>query len=119
MPPRDLTTLPQPGLFDSRAASPHPIGLVGQHPARRRGDGSEFESIRPFQPGDRLRRVQWRVSLRTGSLHVTSTVAEEDASVLLLVDSGVEVGAQRRRRAGPPAPSTSRCGRPARSPSTT
>ena len=81
-----------PGLFDSRAASPHPIGLVGQHPARRRGDGSEFESIRPFHPGDRLRRVQWRVVLRTGSLHVTSTVAEEDAGVLLLVDSGVEVG---------------------------
>ena len=90
--PQHLTTLPQPGLFDSRAASPHPIGLVGQHPARRRGDGSEFESIRPFQPGDRLRRVQWRVSLRTGRLHATSTVAEEDASVLLLVDSGIEVG---------------------------
>jgi len=89
---QDLTVLPQPGVFDSRTASPHPIGLVGQHPARRRGDGSEFESIRPFQPGDRLRRVQWRVSLRTGNLHVTSTVAEEDASVLLLVDSGVEVG---------------------------
>jgi uncharacterized protein (DUF58 family) len=88
----DLTVLPQPGLFDSRTPSPHPIGLVGQHPARRRGDGSEFESIRPFQPGDRLRRVQWRVSLRTGTLHVTTTVAEEDASVLLLVDSGVEVG---------------------------
>jgi uncharacterized protein (DUF58 family) len=90
--PQPLTTLPQPGRYDSRAASPHPIGLVGQHPARRRGDGSEFESIRPFQPGDRLRRVQWRVSLRTGRLHATSTVAEEDASVLLLVDSGVEVG---------------------------
>jgi hypothetical protein len=90
--PQPLTSLPQPAVFDSRAASPHPIGLVGQHPARRRGDGSEFESIRPFQPGDRLRRVQWRVSLRTGKLHVTSTVAEEDASVLLLVDSGVEVG---------------------------
>ena len=87
-----LTALPQPAVFDSRAASPHPIGLVGVHPARRRGDGSEFESIRPFQPGDRLRRVQWRVSLRTGNLHVTSTVAEEDASVLLVVDSGVEVG---------------------------
>jgi len=87
-----LTTLPQPAVFDSRAPSPHPIGLVGVHPARRRGDGSEFESIRPFQPGDRLRRVQWRVSLRTGNLHVTSTVAEEDASVLLVVDSGVEVG---------------------------
>ena len=87
-----LTTLPVPGRFDSRAASPHPIGLVGTHPARRPGEGSEFSSIRPFQPGDRLRRVQWRVSLRTGALHVTSTVAEEDASVLLVVDSGVEVG---------------------------
>ena len=61
-------------------------------PARRRGDGYEFESIRPFRPGDRLRRVQWRVSLRSGSLHVTSTQAEEDSSILLLVDSGIEVG---------------------------
>jgi uncharacterized protein (DUF58 family) len=87
-----LTTLPLPGRFDSRAASPHPIGLVGTNPARRPGEGTEFASIRPFQPGDRLRRVQWRVSLRTGALHVTSTVAEEDASVLLVVDSGVEVG---------------------------
>jgi uncharacterized protein (DUF58 family) len=92
VPPRELTVLPQPGLFDSRTPSPHPLGLVGQHPARRRGEGSEFESIRPFRPGDRLRRVRWPVSLRTGTLHVTSTVAEEDASVLLLVDSGVEVG---------------------------
>jgi uncharacterized protein (DUF58 family) len=90
--PQNLTVLPVPALFDSRTASPHPLGLVGQHPSRRRGDGSEFESIRPYQPGDRLRRIHWRVSLRAGSIHVTSTVAEEDASVLLLVDSGVEVG---------------------------
>jgi uncharacterized protein (DUF58 family) len=91
-PAQPLTTLPALGPYDSRAASPHPIGLVGTHPARRPGDGSEFASIRPFQPGDRLRRVHWRVSLRTGALHVTSTVAEEDASVLLVVDGGVEVG---------------------------
>jgi uncharacterized protein (DUF58 family) len=92
VPPRPVTTLPVPGPFDSRAASPHPIGLVGVDPARRRGDGYEFESIRPFRPGDRLRRVQWRVSLRSGSLHVTSTQAEEDSSILLLVDSGIEIG---------------------------
>lgn len=87
-----LSTLPMPGVFDSRAPVPHPIGLVGTHPARRPGEGSEFSSIRPFAPGDRLRRVQWRVSLRTGALHVTTAVAEEDSSVLLIVDSGVEVG---------------------------
>lgn len=90
--PSMLSTLPMPGVFDSRAPVPHPIGLVGTHQARRPGEGSEFASIRPFAPGDRLRRVQWRVSLRTGALHVTSTVAEEDSSVLLVVDSGIEVG---------------------------
>jgi uncharacterized protein (DUF58 family) len=90
--PTTLTTLPLPGRFDSVVAAPHPIGLVGTHPARRPGEGSEFASIRPFAPGDRLRRLQWRVSLRTGTLHVTSTVAEEDSSVLLVVDSGVEIG---------------------------
>ncbi|MGI8900257.1 MAG: DUF58 domain-containing protein [Nocardioides sp.] len=90
--PGMLTTLPLPGAFDSRAPVPHPVGLVGTHPARRTGDGSEFASIRRFQPGDRLRRVHWRVSLRTRELHVTSTVAEEDSSVLLLVDSGVDIG---------------------------
>jgi uncharacterized protein (DUF58 family) len=87
-----LTTLPLPGRFDSRAPVPHPIGLVGTNPARRPGGGSEFASIRPFTPGDRLRRLQWRVSLRTGTLHVTSTLSEEDSSVLLVVDSGVEIG---------------------------
>jgi uncharacterized protein (DUF58 family) len=39
-----------------------------------------------------LRRVRWPVSLRTGALHVTTTVAEQDSSVLLLVDTAVEVG---------------------------
>jgi uncharacterized protein (DUF58 family) len=95
LPALALTTLPLPAVYDGRAPVPHPIGLVGTHPARRIGDGTELASIRPFTPGDRLRRVQWRVSLRTGTLHVTSTVAEEDSAILLLVDSGVEVGGGR------------------------
>ena len=92
LPSHSLTTLPMPGVYDGRAPVPHPLGLVGTHPARRTGDGTELASIRPFTAGDRLRRVQWRVSLRTGTLHVTSTVAEEDSGILLIVDSSVEVG---------------------------
>jgi len=87
-----LTTLPLPGVFDARAATPHPVGLVGLDPGRRPGEGSEFASIRPFTPGDRLHRVQWRVSLRTGTLHVTSTLAEQEATILLLVDAGADLG---------------------------
>lgn len=87
-----LTTLPLPGVYDSRAPVPHPIGLVGTHPARVAGDGSELSSIRPFHPGDRLRRIDWRTSLRAGELHVTSAVAEQDSGLLLVVDCGIEVG---------------------------
>jgi uncharacterized protein (DUF58 family) len=87
-----LITLPVPPPFDTRAPVPHPIGLVGTHPARRPGGGSEFAGIRRFQPGDRLRRVHWRVSLRTGTLHTTTTLAEEDSSVLLIVDATLDVG---------------------------
>ncbi len=90
--PALLTTLPLPGVFDSRAPSPHPVGLVGTHQARRAGQGSELADIRPFRAGDRLRRIHWRQSARTGALHVTGTVAEEDSSVLLIVDSGTELG---------------------------
>lgn len=89
---RMLTTLPLPAVYDGRAPVPHPIGLVGTHPARRPGDGTELASVRPFQPGDRLRRIDWRTSLRSGQLHVTSTVAEQDSGILLVVDSGTEVG---------------------------
>ncbi len=87
-----LTTLPVPGAFDSHAPSPHPIGLVGTHQARRPGQGNELADIRRFQAGDRLRRIHWRQSLRTGTLHVTGTVAEEDSSVMLVLDAGTEIG---------------------------
>ncbi len=91
-PPMTLTTLPVPGPFDARADAPHPVGLVGMNPARTQGDGTEFASVRPFAAGDRLHRVQWRVSVRTRTLHVTSTVAEQDAAILLLLDAEADLG---------------------------
>ena len=92
VPGRTLTVLPVAATFDSRAQAPHPLGLVGAHQSRRTGDGSEFAGIRPFAVGDRLRRINWRVSLATGDLHVVETRAEEDTAVLLLVDSLADLG---------------------------
>ncbi|GAA2125371.1 DUF58 domain-containing protein [Nocardioides bigeumensis] len=82
-----VQTLPGRAPFDSRAEMPQPQGLVGAHRSRRVGSGSEFSGIRPFAVGDRLRRINWRVSLRTGDLHVVSTRAEEDSAVLVLLDA--------------------------------
>jgi uncharacterized protein (DUF58 family) len=57
--------------------------------------------VRPFVAGDRLRRINWPVSLRTAELHVTATYSDRDTEVVLVLDTAVEVGLS----AGPEAPS--------------
>jgi uncharacterized protein (DUF58 family) len=78
--------------FEAVDAVPHTSGVVGAHRSRRLGDGSDLATIRPFQPGDRLRRINWPVSQRTGTLHVTATHADQDAAVVIVIDSAVDVG---------------------------
>ncbi|NHA67283.1 DUF58 domain-containing protein [Phycicoccus flavus] len=87
-----IAVLPSPGAFTSRAGLPHPVGLVGQHRSSRPGSGTELADVRPFRTGDRLRRVHWPVSLRTGSLHVTTTHGDEDAEVRVVVDALRDLG---------------------------
>jgi uncharacterized protein (DUF58 family) len=94
-PARRLTVLPAPLPFDTRAETPRPVGLVGANRSRRNGEGTEFSGIRPFQAGDRLRRIHWRTSLRTGQLHTITTTAEQESEVVLLVDALADVGASR------------------------
>lgn len=92
LPELPTTTLPVPAVFDAKAPTPHPRGIVGRSRSGRPGSGSEFNTIRQFQPGDRLRRIHWPVSTRTGTLHVTSTFSDEDAHVFLLVDAFSDLG---------------------------
>lgn len=92
MPEHGLSVLPQTAPYDSRAEVPQPDGLVGRHRSRRIGTGTEFEGIRHFATGDRLKRINWPVSLRTGELHVVTTRAEQDAGVWLVVDGLRDIG---------------------------
>ncbi|MEJ7630249.1 MAG: DUF58 domain-containing protein [Nocardioidaceae bacterium] len=92
IPPVDQAVLPVPAVFDAAAPTPHPMGLVGLNRSARRGEGSEFATIRPFQVGDRLKRIHWPMSLRSQTLHVTSTWADEDAEIMLLVDASTDLG---------------------------
>src|SRR4051812_34544489 len=88
----EMNVLPASAPFDSAAEAPQPLGLVGANRSRRVGDGTEFAGIRSFHPGDRLRRINWRVSLRTGDLHVVTSRGEEDSGVLLVVDALADFG---------------------------
>ncbi|MEX0846845.1 MAG: DUF58 domain-containing protein [Ilumatobacteraceae bacterium] len=90
--PAVIATLPLPATFDARSAPVHADGLVGLDRSPRVGDGGEFAGIRTFQHGDRLRRIHWPRSLRTGELHVTTTWSDQDRLVVLLVDAFSDVG---------------------------
>ena len=87
-----LVALPEPSAFDATSSPVRVPGLIGVNRSPRYDGGSEFARIRPFQPGDRLRRIQWPRSLRTGTLHVTSTWADHDRHVVLLVDAMDDIG---------------------------
>jgi len=78
--------------FEAVEAMPRAAGLVGQHRSRRPGEGGELAGVRVFAPGDRLRRIDWRVSLRTRQLHVAATLSDRDAEVALLLDVTSEAG---------------------------
>jgi uncharacterized protein (DUF58 family) len=64
----------------------------GNHVAARLGQGLEPGDLRPYAPGDRLRQINWRASLRTGRLYVTRFHEERNADVVLLLDTTADVG---------------------------
>lgn len=78
--------------FQADEAMPRAAGLVGGHRSRRPGEGGELAGVRVFAPGDRLRRVDWRVSLRARQLHVAAMLSDRDAEVVLLLDVLAESG---------------------------
>jgi uncharacterized protein (DUF58 family) len=59
----------------------------GNQVARAKGDGIEFADIRPFVPGDRIRRINWRASARRGELVVNELHPERNTDVILLLDT--------------------------------
>jgi len=65
--------------------------LVGDHRATTLGDGSELAQIRPYVPGDDVRKIDWNVTARTREPHVRAHVADRTAAVWLLLDSSASM----------------------------
>jgi uncharacterized protein (DUF58 family) len=63
----------------------------GDELARTKGEGLEFADLRPFAFGDRVKRINWRVSARLGELWVNEQHPERNVDVVLFVDSFAEL----------------------------
>jgi uncharacterized protein (DUF58 family) len=61
-------------------------GVAGEYHSVFKGRGMEFAEVRPYQPGDDLRTVDWNVTARLGSPFVKKYVEERDLTVFLAVD---------------------------------
>lgn len=59
----------------------------GQVPSRRMGSGTEFLELRQYEPGDELRRINWKASARKGSLVTNEFEREQVTDALLVVDA--------------------------------
>jgi uncharacterized protein (DUF58 family) len=59
----------------------------GEKVAREAGQSVEFYDFRPYQPGDELRYVDWKVYARTGRLYTRLFQAERSFSLYILLDN--------------------------------
>ena len=83
--------------FRKLAGGKEMLGLLekgGVREIRRRGQGTEFESLRDYQEGDSIRLIDWRATSRNRQadgrpkLIVRDYREEQDQQVLFIIDSG-------------------------------
>ena len=67
--------------------------MDGQHSALRQGRGWEFMDLAPYQPGDDVREIDWAATARTASPIIKRHEATANLQVMLVVDTGREMGA--------------------------
>jgi len=75
--------------------------LAGDYRSAQLGDGTELALIRPYVPGDDVRRIDWNVTARTGEPHVRVHQAERVLVTWLLLDTSpsMSFGTADRRKA--------------------
>jgi uncharacterized protein (DUF58 family) len=60
--------------------------LSGTYASSFKGQGLAFREVRPYQPGDDVRSIDWNVSARMNDAFVKVFVEEREMTVMLVVD---------------------------------
>ncbi len=78
---RDARALP---LFSNSVKAQ----MAGGHLSAFRGRGMEYHESRPYQPGDDIRAIDWRVTARSGDTYTKIYREERERPVLIWLDLG-------------------------------
>lgn len=75
--------------------------LAGAYRSAFKGRGIEFDTIRPYEPGDDVRLIDWSVTARTGFVFVKQYIEERELTVMLVMDTSASFlfgsGEQKKR----------------------
>ncbi|MEV5429553.1 DUF58 domain-containing protein [Streptomyces sp. NPDC052701] len=78
--------------FTSRKHLPSKLArlreLDGRTSVLTRGEGTEFDSLREYIPGDDTRSIDWRATARQSAVAVRTWRPERDRRILLVLDTG-------------------------------
>jgi uncharacterized protein (DUF58 family) len=74
--------------------------LSGDFSSAFAGIGTEFHQVRPYTPGDDVRRIDWNVTARTGETHVRVELAERVLITWIVLDlsASMAFGTSDRRK---------------------
>lgn len=77
--------------FHSRRHLPSKLSRLrqidGRSAVRRRGQGTEFDSLRDYVEGDDVRSIDWRATARRGSVVVRTWQPEQHRRIVVVVDT--------------------------------
>jgi len=62
--------------------------MAGVHLSRFQGRGVEFDEVRPYQQGDEIRNMDWRVTARTGKPHTKLFREERERPAMFFATQG-------------------------------
>ncbi len=93
---KTLRVYPRPETLRRALSAAETQIFSGNELSRGRGDGIEFADVRPYEAGDRPRRINWRLSTRAGRLHINDMHPERNTDVVIFLDlhSDVRSGSQ-------------------------
>lgn len=60
--------------------------LSGDYHSTFKGQGVEFDEVRPYVPGDDVRTIDWNVTARTGEPFIKRFSEERELTIMFLVD---------------------------------
>ena len=65
--------------------------MAGIHAGTLKGEGMEFSQYRSYQPGDDLRRLDWKMFARSDRYYIRESEIETSISVRLLIDASASM----------------------------